>query len=229
MGKHQKRLSASKKLKIPRKTHKWVVKPSPGPHRDAIPLLVVLRDLLGVVDNAKEGRYVIGAGKILVDGVVRKNYKFPVGLFDVISIPDLDAYYRIVFDDHGRYTPIEVEDSDVKLYRINNKTIVKGGKIQLNLFDGTNILADNTYSTRDSILLSLPDKEVREHVKYEPGALALVTGGNHVGEIGRIKNIKVVRSSQPNLVEIEGNYTFTTIEDYVFVVGKDEPLIDIGV
>ena len=229
MSRQQKRLSASEKLKIARKGYKWVVKPSPGPHKEAIPLLVVIRDLLGLVDNAKEGRYVIGAGKILVDGVVRKNYKFPVGLFDVISIPDLDSHYRIVFDDHGRYIPIEIEDYNVKLYRINNKTVVKGGKIQLNLFDGTNILADNSYKTKDSILLSIPDKEIKDHVKYGVGSLVLVTGGNHVGEIGKIKEIKVVRSSQPNLVEIEGDYTFTTIEDYVFVIGRDKPLIDIGV
>jgi small subunit ribosomal protein S4e len=229
MSKQQKRLSASKRLKIPRKSYTWVVKSSPGPHREGIPLLVVLRDILGLVDNAKESRYVIGAGKILVDGVPRKNYKFPVGLFDVISIPDMEANFRVVFDEKGRFTTIEVDDADVKLYRIDNKTMVKGGKIQLNLFDGTNIIGDNTYKAKDSLLLSIPDKKIKEHLKYEEGSLAMITGGEHAGEVGVIKRIKVVRSSHPNLVEIEGKYDFTTIEDYVFVVGKDKPVIDIGV
>ncbi len=61
----------------------------------------------------------------------------------------------------------------------------------------------------------------------------MITGGTHAGEIGRIKSYKVVRSSAPNLVTVEGEERdITTIEEYVFVVGKkdsDKPVIDLGV
>uniref|UniRef100_A0A7C3UDR6 Small ribosomal subunit protein eS4 n=1 Tax=Geoglobus ahangari TaxID=113653 RepID=A0A7C3UDR6_9EURY len=231
---HQKRLSAPKTYKIPRKVKKWIVKPSPGPHdKTAIPLLVLVRDYLKLADTGREARRIIAVGHILVDGIARKDYKFPVGLFDVVSIPKMDLNYRIVFDEKGRYVPIEVEDYDKKLYRINNKTMVKGGKIQLNLFDGTNILATNEYKTKDSIVMKIPEKEILQHLKFEEGALVMVTGGTHAGEIGRLKSYKVVRSSSPNLVtiEVEGR-EYTTIEDYVFVVGSKEdkkPVIDLGV
>ncbi|HIP63410.1 MAG TPA: 30S ribosomal protein S4e [Archaeoglobus profundus] len=231
---HQKRLSAPKTYKIPRKGYKWVVKPSPGPHNKyAVPLLLIVRDYLQLADTAREARRIIAAGEILVDGVPRKDYKFPVGLFDVIKIPKLGKSYRIVFDDKGRYVPIEIEDDNVKLYKIVNKTMVKGGKIQLNLFDGTNILGSNEYKTKDSILMTIPDKKIIDHLKFEEGALAMITGGNHVGELGRIKEYRVVRSSAPNLVtvESESGEEFTTIVDYVFVVGKkddDKPVIDLG-
>ncbi len=231
---HQKRLSSPKTLKIPRKVKKWVVKPSPGPHdKNAVPLLVIIRDYLGLADTAREARKIISAGNILVDGVVRKDYKFPVGLFDVVSIPKMDLNYRIVFDERGRYVPIEVEDYDRKLYRIDNKTMLKGGKVQLNLFDGTNILASNDYKTKDSILAKIPEKEILQHLKFEENALVMVIGGTHAGEIGRLKSYKIVRSSSPNLVtiEIEGK-EYTTIEQYIFVVGsKDDkkPVIDLGV
>ncbi len=231
---HQKRLSAPKTYKIPRKVAKWVVKPSPGPHnKEAIPLLVIVRDFLELADTGREARKIIAAGEILVDGVVRKDYKFPVGLFDVVTIPKLDKSYRILFDEKGRYIPKEIEDADLKLYKITNKTMVRGGKVQLNLFDGTNILASNEYKTKDSILLKIPEKEIVDHLKFEEGALVMITGGTHAGEIGRLKSYKVVRSSAPNLVTVEGEERdITTIEDYIFVVGKkdsDKPVIDLGV
>ena len=231
---HQKRLSAPKTYKIPRKVKKWIVKPSPGPHdKTAIPLLILVRDYLKLADTGREARRIIASGNILVDGVVRKDYKFPVGLFDVVSIPKMDLNYRIIFDENGRYVPIEVEDYDKKLYRINNKTMIRGGRIQLNLFDGTNILATNEYKTKDSILMKIPEKEILQHLKFEEGALVMVTGGTHAGEIGRLKSYKIVRSSAPNLVtiEVEGR-EYTTIEDYIFVVGSKEdkkPVIDLGV
>ncbi len=231
---HQKRLSAPKTYKIPRKVSKWIVKPSPGPHnKEAIPLLVLVRDFLELADTGREARRIISSGEILVDGIVRKDYKFPVGLFDVITIPKLEKSYRILFDEKGRYVPKEVEDANLKLYKITNKTLVRGGKVQLNLFDGTNILGSNEYKTKDSILLRIPEKEVVDHLKFEEGALVMITGGTHAGEIGRLKEYKIVRSSAPNLVTVEGEERdITTIEDYVFVVGKKDsskPVIDLGV
>ncbi|RLI03885.1 30S ribosomal protein S4e [Candidatus Bathyarchaeota archaeon] len=232
---HQKRLSAPKTLKIPRKVSKWVVKPSPGPHnKNALPLLILVRDLLKLADNAREARKIIAAGEILVDGVPRKNYKFPIGLFDVISIPKIGKNYRIIFDEKGRYIPIEIKDYNLKLYKIVNKTIVKGGKIQLNLFGGTNLLVtSNEFKTKDSLLLKIPEKEIVEHLKFENDALVMITGGTHAGEIGKIKEYRVIRSSAPNLVTVKGKKgEITTIEDYIFVIGKrgsNKPAINLGV
>ena len=231
---HQKRLSAPKTYKIPRKVYKWEVKPSPGPHnKNAVPLLIVVRDYLQLADTAREARRIIANGEILVDGVPRKDYKFPVGLFDVIKIPKLNKSYRIVFDEKGRYVPIEIEDDNLKLYKIVNKTMIKGGRIQLNLFDGTNILGDNSYKTKDSILVEIPEKKIVDRLPFEIGALVMITGGTHAGEIGRVKDYKIVRSSSPNLVTVDvGGREVTTIEDYVFVIGKKEdekPVIDLGV
>jgi small subunit ribosomal protein S4e len=231
---HQKRLSAPKTLKIPRKTDKWVIKTSPGPHDGrAMPLLILVRDFLGLADTGREARRIISAGKILVDGRVVKNYKFPVGLFDVVTIPEIEKSYRIVFDERGRYIPKETEEADKKIYKVIGKTLLKGGKIQLNLFDGTNILGSNEISTKDTLVLKIPEKEILNHIRFEEGALVMIIGGTHAGEIGRIKEYKVVRGSAPNLVTVEGETRdITTIEDYIFVVGDKEaekPIIDLGV
>lgn len=231
---HQKRISAPKTYKIPRKAGKWVVRVSPGPHnKEAIPLAIVIRDLLQYADTLREARRIISSGEVLVDGVVRRDYKFPVGLFDVVTIPKLEKSYRVIFDEKGRYILREITDSDKKLYKIVNKTVVKGGKIQLNLFDGTNILATNDFKTKDSVLLKIPEKQILDHLKFEEGALIMIVGGTHAGEMGRVKAYKVVRGSGANLVTVETPFgEITTVEDYVFVVGKkgsDKPVIDLGV
>ena len=150
---HLKRLVAPKTWVIERKTKKWAVRPSPGPHpmEKSIPLLLLIRDYLKYADTAREARRIIGNREVIVDGKPQTNPKFPCGLMDVISIPKIEEHYRILLDSKGilRLTPIAAEDAKWKLCRIDNKTTVKNGKIQLNLHDGRNIIADGNYKTGD--------------------------------------------------------------------------------
>lgn len=129
-------------------------------------------------------------------------------------------------DEKGRLALHKLDATNVnKLCRINNKTTLKGGKVQLNLNDGTNIPGSNEYSTKDSLILSLPDKHIVKHLQFKVGNLAMVVGGQHSGEIGKITEIREVKSSRHNTVAISGETDFETIEDYVIVIGEDKPEI----
>ncbi len=228
---HQKRLSIPKSWKAGKKGYKWVSTTHPGPHSQArsLPLGIIIRDILKLVDNSREGKRVLSEGKVLVDGILRKDLRFPVGLFDVISLPLSNESYRMLQDEKGRLTLYKLNEANVnKLCRINNKTTLKGGKVQLNLNDGTNILGSNEYGTKDSLILSVPDKQVVKHLEFKVGNLAMVVGGQHSGEIGKIKEIREVKSSRHNTVAISGDTDFETIEDYVFVIGEDKPEIRLG-
>ncbi|MCQ1535519.1 30S ribosomal protein S4e [Methanosarcina sp. KYL-1] len=228
---HQKRLSVPKSWKAGRKGNKWVSTTRPGPHSQArsLPLGIIIRDVLKLVDNSREGKRVLSEGKILVDGIPRKDLRFPVGLFDVISVPLMNEAYRMLQDEKGRLTLHKLNETKVnKLCRINNKNTLKGGKVQLNLSDGTNIPGSNEYGTKDSLILSIPDKQVVKHLEFKVGNLAMVVGGQHSGEIGKIKEIKEVKSSRHNMVTISGETEFETIEDYVIVIGEDKPEIRLG-
>lgn len=223
---HLKRLSAPRSWQIERKVAKWAVKPACGPHGvdEAIPLLNVVRDYLGIADNAREAKKLISGRKILVDGKARRDYKFPCGLMDVITILPTNENYRVLVDSRGvlRIVKIDEEAAKWKLCRIENKTTVRGGKTQLNLHDGRNMIASGEYKTGDVLKISIPKQEIIEHIPLAEGYLALIIGGSHIGEIGKIKKLIVTRSPLPNIVELEN---FSTIKDYVFPVGKDEPLI----
>ena len=228
---HQKRLSVPKSWKIGKKGNKWISTTRPGPHSQArsLPLGIIIRDILKLVDNSREGKRILSEGKVLVDGIPRKDLRFPVGLFDVITLPLVNEAYRMLQDEKGRLTLHKLNETQVnKLCRINNKVTLKGGKVQLNLSDGTNILGSNEYGTKDSLILSVPDKKVVKHLQFKVGNLAMIVGGQHSGEIGKIVEIREVKSSRHNMVAISGEKDFETIEDYVIVIGEDKPEIRLG-
>lgn len=229
MGRHQRRLAAPISWPIEKKTHAWVVGANAGSHsmQTGIPLLIVVRDMLKLGTNSREAKKIINEGNILVDGVPRKDYKFMTGLFDIISLPEINQHYCVLLDGKNRFKLNEEEPGVAKLCRVNDKTIVKKGAVQLNLHDGSNILASNDYKTFDTVLLSLPDRKISKHLPYKVGNLAIVIGGEHSGEIGTIKQIRKVRGSGTNMVVLSNETEFETIENYVYVIGETKPEIKV--
>ena len=143
---------------------------------------------------------------------------------DVISIPLMKIHMRTMLDGRGRirFVPIKATEAKWKLLRVENMTIVKGGKTQLNLHDGTNILSEEKVKTGDVIQVSLPDFKIKKVLKFKKGAKTLITGGAHVGLISEIKELEVTRSTKPNLVIYKD---FQTIKSYSFVVGDKKAMI----
>jgi len=232
MSKHLKRLAAPRTVRLHRKERKWTVKPSPGPHpfHKSVPLNLIIRNYLNLCDTYRESKTIIANGEILVDGEKRKNHKFPCGFMDVISIPKLKKDYRVLFDQKGKLTlvPISTNDAKWKLHRIENKTIVKGKKIQLNLHDGANkIINKDEYKTGDVLKINFKDQKIEDNFKFEKGTVSMVIGGSHVGEVANIDDIEVIASSNPNLTKMRGKSNFSTLQDYVFPIGKDKPIIEL--
>jgi small subunit ribosomal protein S4e len=232
MSKHLKRLNAPRVLRIPRKARTFTIRSAPGPHplEQSIPLGLLVRDYLKLCDTYKEARKIISNGDILVDGVKRKNLKFPCGLMDVVSIPKMRQNIRILFDRNGKLTLVPISESDAlwKLCRVQNKTIVRGKKVQLNLHDGRNTLVEkDEYNTGDVLKFSFKERKIDEVYKLDKGTISMVVGGTHIGEIANIEEIQVVQSSKPNLAKMKREKEFSTITDYIFPIGKTKPVISI--
>lgn len=232
MSKHLKRLAAPRVLRIHRKERALTIRAAPGPHRfeQAIPLGLLVRDYLGLCDTYKEARKIVSNGDILVDGVKRKNFKFPCGMMDVIGIPKMRKYVRIMYDRNGKLTLVSISESDAewKLCRIQNKTVIKGKKVQLNFHDGKNKLVEkDDYKTGDVLKLIFKENKIDDIYKFEKGTVSMITGGTHVGEIASIEEIQIVASSKPNLVALKGEKEFSTIAEHVFPIGKTKPAITI--
>ena len=67
-SKHLTRHAAPAFWPILRKEWRWAVKPSPGPHsiERCLPLLIIVRDILGYAKTAREARKIIAQGHIKV-------------------------------------------------------------------------------------------------------------------------------------------------------------------
>lgn len=102
--KHLKRFKAPKMWPIHKKEEVWTTKTSAGPHalEESIPLVMVLRDILGLAANSREAKIILNNSDVLVDGIPRKNHRFPVGFMDVISIPKINKTFRVLQDYKGR-------------------------------------------------------------------------------------------------------------------------------
>lgn len=228
MTRRLKRRAAPPSWPVRRKGSKWLARPAPGPHAQdqALPLILVLRDLRHLARNAREARALIRAKRVLVDGRPARELSMGVGLMDTVSFAaPLDEHFRVLPDHRGRLTLLRIPaaEATAKLGRIRRKTTVHGGRIQVTLHDGRNLLAPPkaTWRVGDTLQIQLPSQEVVGHLPLSPGRLAYVSGGSHVGETARIERIEVKNSSQPNRVHFaEG---FSTIKEYVFVVGDTAP------
>jgi len=223
---HQKRLSAPTSWPVERKTEVFTVKAGAGPHGESgVPLLIILRDVLGYVESAKEADYALSHDYVLVNGKPVSDPRRPIGMFDILAFTEREEYYRVFPDEGGRLalTPIEAEAADGKLGKITGKSQVPGGATQLALHDGSTLLVDDDaeYAPGDSIVVGFEDREVVAHFPYEDGALVTAVDGQHAGEIGTIEEIVVTPGSGPNTVRVEtDDGGFETVADYVVVIDE---------
>lgn len=235
MSLHLKRLAAPRAWHIPKKAATWVPKPLPGPHgkEESIPLGLVLRDYLKHAARAADAKRIIQAGEVLVDGKAAFSTKQVVGFMDVVTIPKNEEAYRVLFDYHGRVVlhAINAQNATWKLCRIEDKRTIEGGKFQLNLHDGRNVILKEAgqYKTGDSLKMHVPDQKIMGHYALAKGAQAFVTGGAHISETAVVEAVEVKRSPAPNLVALKtgGGVLFETIKPYVFVIGKDKAEITV--
>lgn len=215
-----KRLAAPKVLSIKRKGMAWLVKPSPGPHPKevSIPLAVFLRDYIGVAETAREARKAVAEGKILVDGRMVKDYKFPLGMGDVISIPALNRAWRIV---RRRYLEAEETDqTDIKLLHVRRKYITKGGRVMIGTHDGRNLPAPENIKVGDTVVYSIAEKKIKAVVPLEVGVRCVITSGRHAGKQGVVQEI-VKRGQKKEVLIKAGDEQVMTLYDYVMPVEGD--------
>jgi ribosomal protein S4E len=61
--------------------------------------------------------------------------------------------------------------------KIVGKTVLKGGKMQLNLSAGINMLVEkNNFKTGETLMLDMPSKNMVDHLKLEKGAYVFLSG-----------------------------------------------------
>ncbi|MBS3072703.1 hypothetical protein J4477_02630 [Candidatus Pacearchaeota archaeon] len=209
---HLKRPNTSKIWPISRKGTKYLVVPSHS-KEDGIPLLVILRDVLKIVKTRKELVKILREGKILVNDEKLRDERRTLVIFDVISIPDLNKYYKVSFSDNRKlsFEEISEKESHYKISKLSNKKVLNKGLIQLNFYDGRNILSKEKISVGDSAVINFRDKKLIKTLPITEKSKVMVISGKHRGERGVIESV--------------GNKISIKSKDSKFEIGKREIMI----
>lgn len=214
---HLKSFTVPKSWSLKKKENVFTVRPLPGAHPNnlSVSFTHMIRTM-NLGSTVKEIKKVVNNRSVLVDRKPVRNHKFPVGFMDVITFIPMDESYRVLIDTKGKlkYNKVSDSDSKFKISKVLSKSILKGGKTQLNLSSGRNTLSDAECSVGDSVVLSLPEQKVDKVLKMEKGAKVFLLGGRHIGHSGIVEDI-----SGNTIWFKTGDGVFETLKEYAFVVG----------
>lgn len=102
-----------------------------GPHRrrECIPVTVLLRNRLRYALTRQEAIKISRdkEGLIKVDGKIRRDPRFPLGMMDVVTIEKTNEHFRILYDVKGRFQAhkIDAKEASFKLCAIKRKAMGK--------------------------------------------------------------------------------------------------------
>ncbi len=228
---HISRIAAPPTWPINRKGMKWVAKSSPGtyPAQLAMPLTVWLCEILKAAETAREVKQIINAGEVLINSKTTKDTKFPVGLFDTISIEKLGKNYRCLVDGNGKLRLIEIsgEESKIVPLKITRKNAITGGKIQLGFNNGWAVLGESKFKVGDSVMFDTKERKIKSHIKLARGSMAYIFSGKHANTVAEIQGFKsegVLRKKKLAVLSV-GKSTFETSLDKLYLVGEQKPEI----
>jgi small subunit ribosomal protein S4e len=227
---------------IRRKERTWAPNTRPGPHsrEKSLPLVIIIREILEYARTAKEAKRIISGGKVKIDGVVRRDHRFPVGLMDVLQIEGAGQVFRILPKPNRGLvpTPISEKEAGFKLCKIIGKRNIEEGKVQLNLHDGRSIIlpsqsarqkTEGEFAPGGAMQLGLPKQNIMGLVPFQTGALGLVVDGRNQGIFGKITTITPGTHTRPKIVKIEtATEAFDTPAEYVIPIGTQASLVGLG-
>lgn len=140
-----KRVAAPKAWYLGKLKGVYATRPSAGPHklRECIPLSVLLQLRLKYALNRNEARKIVKdrEGLIKVDGKIRRDHRFPLGIMDVVSIEKTNEHFRMLLDIKGRFQPhrIDAKEAGFKLVKVTSKQIGKAKIPHISTNDGRTI------------------------------------------------------------------------------------------
>lgn len=219
MAGHLTRREAPKKWPIERKGTAYIVRPKFSV-KEGLPLLIVMREIMGIAQNRREAKKILHERKILVNCKPAKDEKNTVLLFDTLNVIPMKKCYRLELSENGKFYLEEIKESEStrKIAKIINKKRLKGKKTQLNLSDGRNFISDLKCSTNDSVLINLKENKIEKHLPLKEKAKVIIFLGKHVGERGEI--IEIIKERA--MAKIKSNSKEINILINQLMVTEDE-------
>lgn len=218
---------------IKRKEGRFILNTRAGAHskKSAYPLGIILRDILKVADTMYECEKIVKSGNIRIDGIIVRNVAHAIGLMDIIELVPTAQSFRIVPKDSELLVPVDIPDNEkaVKLLKVIRKSTLNTSLYQYGFHDGKTFRSEQEFSVGDTCLVTLPNKSVVNHIKFEKGCTALITRGENAGRIGKVEDIREGVFSLPRRALLSfGDKTVELPVETVLAVGLERPMIKVN-
>jgi len=206
---HLARKNSSNSWPIPQKSTKYVVVPSHAKD-NGIPLLIIMRDILGLVKTRKELKIILLEEKVVVNEKLVRAENLTLQLFDTLNLKELNKFYRLTLSELGKFALENIEEKETthKILKVINKKILKKGAVQINLSDGRNILSKEKVSVGDSVFTNLKTNKIEKILHLTDGSKVMVISGKHTGASGIVASIKdseVIVKTKEQKIQVNKN------------------------
>jgi len=226
---HLKRIALPRTWNVPRKSlnrqkMKFVSRPNPGKGIElGVSVNTFLKEIVFLAKTKKEVKALLQFKHVFVNGTRVRDEKFPVGLFDVVYLEELDQSFRLTLSELGKIAAVDIDkkEKDSFIKRIEGKTLMKGDKLQMNLFGGSNFIVEKDQgNTGDTFVIV--DGKVKSTIELTKGNLVFLTAGRHIGAIAKVVKVQ----DEVIFIEVDGN-EIETLKKYAYVIGEKSPAVTV--
>ncbi|MCA9458926.1 MAG: 30S ribosomal protein S4e [Nanoarchaeota archaeon] len=225
-SRHLKRHSMPVSWPIKRKNINFITKPKAGSHKlgYVVPVVVLLRDVLGYAKTLKEAKLIVYTGDVLVNGKKITDVKYPCGIFDTFEIKESKEKYTIIFNELGKVKLVPSKD-DLIYLKVSGKTLLSGKKFQINFMNGFNIVVDEKTAkgikVNDSIVYDFTKKKVMNVLPFKEGSFVYIFDGKFKGQFGEIKSLTAYHGLSRDIALLNvKKKEHSTAKDYCFTIGS---------
>ncbi len=198
---HNKRQSMPKSWPIARKGNVYYTNSSHAKTK-GIPVLIALRDILEIVDTAKEAKIMLLNKQVVINGKVRTDPQFIIQLFDILSLEKIGKNFKLTLNGRKmKFIEVGQKDSTKKISKIIGKKIISKEITQLNLQDGMNLITKEKFSVGDSAVISFKDNKLEKILPMKEGTRVFIMSGKHSGKEGKVS--KVLKTDNKREFEIK--------------------------
>lgn len=227
---HLKRLNAPIQWGLDKFGGKYAVRPLPGPHNKSlsIPLKYIIARFLKVANTSKEIEYIISEKMISINGKDADSGKFPVGLFDVITIKKSNLHFRLYFGPNKKFKlrKISSDEAQFRITKVVSKYVYNRVPLTAAM-DGFNFkFADPSINVADTVKVDIKTNQIVSAIGIEVGKIGYVFLGTNAGRMGVVKRIDIAVDGRKTIQLQDKNMKlFNVPEAGMMVVGNDEKSI----
>lgn len=185
-----KRIAMPKTWPLGRKGKQRFILEPKGLKESSLAVLAIVRDLLKLAKTREEARKILQQGAVFVNNRKVSSENFPVGIFDIVSIPKINKHFMLCLKGKKlALQEIAEKNACTKIFKIIGKKVLNKSKIQFNLFSGKNFVSDIKARVNDSVVWDLKQDKLARVLPLKENAKVSIVGGKNAGAEGVIAGI----------------------------------------